>query len=115
LITDKLKELLIANIQTHITEGQVGFGGNSTDPTSTTLDVPSGVTISGANLTEQLSDSNVLEVKLSIAGGNIQGKVIREMGIFDSSGNLLARENFDGVGPFSATETLEIFYIIEVE
>ena len=29
------------------------------------------------------------------------------MGIFDSSGNLLARENFDGVGPFSTTETLE--------
>ena len=97
MITDKLKELLIANIQTHITAGQVGFGGNSTDPTSTTLDVPSGQTVT---LTEQLSDSNVLEVKLSIAGGNIQGKVIREMGVFDSSGNLLARENFDGVGRF---------------
>tara|TARA_R100000152_G_C6709113_1_gene137047 strand:+ start:464 stop:811 length:348 start_codon:yes stop_codon:yes gene_type:complete len=115
MITDKLKELLIANIKTHITDGQIGFGGNSTNPTSTTLDVPSGVTINGANLGEQLSDENVLEVKLSVDGSNIQGKVIREMGIFDSSGNMLARENFSGIGPFSASETLEIFYIIEVE
>ena len=43
------------------------------------------------------------------------GKVIREFGIFDSSSNLLARVNFDGVGPFSSTEDLELFLTIEVE
>ena len=115
MITDKLKEYLIAEVKDKIAAGQIGYGGNSTNPAGTTLDVPSGVTISGANLVEELSDYNVLEVKLSIAGSEIQGKVIREMGLFDSGGILLARENFDGVGPFSTTETLEIFYIIEVE
>ena len=42
------------------------------------------------------------------------GNVIREFGITDGT-NLLARINFDGVGPFASNEDLEIFYTIEVE
>tara|TARA_R110002051_G_scaffold2304_2_gene12191 strand:- start:6868 stop:7218 length:351 start_codon:yes stop_codon:yes gene_type:complete len=116
LITDEMKKAIATYLQQAvgplIVSGQIGLGGNSTNPTSLTLDVPSGVTPA---IVKNKSDENIVEIKLTIAGSAIQGKVIREMGLFDSSGNLLARENFDGVGPFSTSETLEIFYIIEVE
>ena len=115
MITDKLRQLLADEIKTQIDNssgGQIGYGGNSTDSTSTTLDVPSGVSVT---INEQSTATNVVEVKLSISGSDIQGKIIREMGLFDGSGNMLIRQNFDGVGPFSTTETLEIFYTVEVE
>ena len=112
MITDKLRQYLADEIKDKINSGQIGYGGNSTDPTSTTLDVPSGVSVT---INEQSTATNVVQIKLSIAGSDIQGKIIREMGLFDSSSNMLIRQNFDGVGPFSTTETLEIFYTVEVE
>jgi len=112
LITDKAKELLVAYLKTLVNTAQIGYGGNSTSPKSTTLDVPSGITIS--DLTTELTDENVAEVKMGIAGSNITGRVIREAAIFNSS-NMLARVNFSGVGPLTSTETLEIILQIEVQ
>ena len=34
---------------------------------------------------------------------------------FDSSNNMLLRQNFTGIGPFSSTTTVEIFIFLEVE
>ena len=45
MITDKLRQYLADEIKDKVTSGQIGYGGNSTDPTSTTLDVPSGVSV----------------------------------------------------------------------
>ena len=112
MITDKAKELLVAYLKTLVNTAQIGYGGNSTSPKSTTLDVPSGITIS--DLTTELTDENVAEVKMGIAGSNITGRVIREAAIFNSS-NMLARVNFSGVGPLTSTETLEIILQIEVQ
>ena len=119
MITDKMKSKIVEHLRTSlITNSKVGRGGNSTNPTSNTLDVES-LTNLGAviNITPTLtaSDLNVLEVKISIAGNSIQGQVIREAGIFDTNGDMLARVNFDGVGPFATDETLEIFLLLEVE
>lgn len=117
MITDELKEAIATYLATaatpYINSGKVGLGGNSTNPTSTDLDVPiSGVTPS---IIRSKSDINVIEVKLSISGSDIQGKVIREAGLFNTLGNMLQRVNFDGVGPFATDETLEIFILMEVE
>lgn len=114
MITDKLKELLTTEIVRLISTGQVGFGGNSTSPDATALDVPSGASTS---INKISTDENVMEVKISVSGGEseITGQVIREAAIFDSSSNLLARVDFEGVGPFSSNDTLEIILIIEVE
>ena len=115
MITDKLKELVATNIQTTINNGKIGQGGNSTSPAATTLDVP--LTVSTSTFAAIKSDTNVIEVQAIFQGSsaNMTGKVIREFGIFDSSSNLLARVNFDGVGPFSSNENLEIFLTLEVE
>tara|TARA_R110000744_G_scaffold299143_1_gene408629 strand:+ start:1522 stop:1884 length:363 start_codon:yes stop_codon:yes gene_type:complete len=120
MISDKTKELLALELKTLIAAGipQVGLGGNSSSPSQTSLDVPSGF---DATIITALSADNVIEAKVSVAGSLLTGTVIREMGLFDNAttvpagGNLLSRINFEGVGPFAANETLEIFLIIEVE
>jgi len=116
MITDKLKELVTTYIQgTAINNGKIGQGGNSTSPAATTLDVP--LTTATSTFAAVKSNTNVIEVQAIFQGSasSMTGKVIREFGIFDSSSNLLARVNFDGVGPFSSTEDLELFLTIEVE
>lgn len=115
MITDKLKELLTNQIVSLIDSGEIGMGGNSSSPNANTLDVPSGA----SNTTNAVStDENVMEVKIAVPTGNIQGLVIREAAIFDNATptkNMLARVNFDGVGPFPSGDTLEVIMIIEVE
>lgn len=119
MITDNMKTKLIEHLRDSlISSAGIGMGGNSTNPSSVVLDVElldgSGNAI-GNTLTKTASDLNVLEAKVAVSGTNIQGKVIREVGLKDSSGNLLARVNFDGVGPFASNETLEIFLLMEIE
>lgn len=91
--------------------GEIGYGGNSTSPRATALDVPSGATVT---IVKEDTGLNVLEIKVTCAGSNITGKVIRELGIFKTSSEMVARVNFDGVGPITASETLELFLTIEV-
>lgn len=124
MITDKAKELMsdyfvklisggttLSNVNLSAGSGKIGTGGNNTSPLATTLDID----LASATVSAIATSSNTFEVKLSVAGSNITGKVIREAGIFDSNNNLLARVNFNGVGPFTASQTLEIFLIMEVE
>tara|TARA_E500000318_G_C3517168_1_gene194849 strand:+ start:70 stop:408 length:339 start_codon:yes stop_codon:yes gene_type:complete len=112
MITDELKTLIATHIKDNLFDSaKIGLGGNSTNPTATDLDVPLSVTPS---IVITKSDLNVLEVKVSISGSSIQGKVIREVGLFNGS-DMVYRANFDGVGPFSTTETLELFILLEVE
>tara|TARA_R110001606_G_scaffold387944_1_gene552973 strand:- start:497 stop:847 length:351 start_codon:yes stop_codon:yes gene_type:complete len=116
MITDKTKELLATYLESIILSGQIGLGGNSTSPASTTLDVPLTVTVS--KLVDK-TNQNVVQVKLEILGSAISGKVIREVGLFNhgtpASGNLLQRMNFSGVGPFSSSERLQIYLTMEIE
>jgi len=110
-----MKSSVAEDLVTAITAGsaKLGLGGNSTSPAATDLDVPiTGITPS---LSAIKSDENVIEIKVSISGASIAGKVIREVGVFKSDGTLFARNNFTGVGPFSSTETLQLFIIWEIE
>ena len=115
MITDKLKELVTTYLGTAINNGKIGQGGNSTSPAATTLDVP--LSTATSTFAAVKSETNVIEVQAIFDGSasSMTGKVIREFGIFDSTPNLLARVNFDGLGPFSSTEDLELFLTIEVE
>ena len=115
MITDTMKSLVATYIQgTLINNGKIGLGGNSTYSTQTGLDVDLGTTVT---MVATKSDVNVIEVHLVISGNatGMTSSVIREAGVFDSSGNLLFRHNFDGVGPVASNETLEFFFFLEVE
>tara|TARA_R110002167_G_scaffold208718_6_gene412728 strand:+ start:3070 stop:3417 length:348 start_codon:yes stop_codon:yes gene_type:complete len=115
MITDNARTLITTYLETILDTATIGFGGNNSSSAQTTLDVPSTLAASAVVLETSLSDLNVIEAKVSIAGSHLTGKVTREMGLFKSSGELLSRINFEGVGPFASDETLEIFLIIEVE
>ena len=112
MITDELRTLVATHIKDNLFDtAKVGLGGNSTSPTATDLDVP---LTASTTIVKTNSSLNVIEVKVSVAGSAIQGKVIREVGLFNGS-DLVYRTNFEGVGPFSTTETLELFILLEVE
>ena len=112
MITNELRNYLAQQLKTQLNSAKVGLGGNSTSPAQNTLDVPSAAT---ATIITSDSDDNVIEAKISVAGSELTNSVIREMGIFNASNNLVNRINFEGVGPFASNETLEIFLLIEVE
>ena len=116
MITDKFKSLMADQLVTLLTNARVGQGGNSTSPAATDLDVDIGAA-DGAYTTSIKSGENTVEYSLRIAGSNsnLNGKVIREAAFFDSSGNMLSRFNFTGIGPIATTSDLEIFFILEVE
>lgn len=127
MITDLLRNKLAAYIVelidgTNQGSADLGLGGNSTSPAATALDVPLNITPSQYVATG--SDDNVVEIKLSVEGSNITGKVIREASFgADDSGDsfddaaafMLSRVAFEGVGPFAANEQIEIFLLLEVE
>ena len=114
MITEKLQNLLAAQLKILVDGGsaKVGLGGNSTYSSQTDLDV---VLSTATSLTQ--SDANVIQVKVTMSGATaaMTGQVIREVGVFDTNSNMLIRQNFDGIGPFSSNDTLEFFIILEVE
>ena len=115
MITDKMKELVATYIQgTLVNNGKIGVGGNSTYSTQTGLDVDLGT---GVTISSTISSENTFEVHLTISGSatGMSSSVVREAGFFDSAGNLLIRHNFDGIGPFGVTESLELHFFLEVE
>ena len=116
MITDKLKELVAEEINTLVNAGTggIGQGGNSTNPSNNALDVPI-VTNLATTVSQSTADGNVIDVKLSVGGSTLNGRTVREVGLFDSSNNMLQRINFDAIGPISNSATLEIFITMEVE
>jgi len=114
LITEKLQNLLATHLTSLVNNGKLGLGGNSTYGSQTDLDVP---LVAATSVSATQSDANVVQVKITMNGSSasMTGQVIREVGVFDSSSNMLFRENFEGIGPFSSNDTLEFFIFLEIE
>ena len=134
MITDTIKKKLALFLKETINGGttKLGTGGGGTNPTATDLDVPLSTT---ATNTATSSDDKVIEITSSFNGTNLQGYTIREVGFFgnlptdaemalidDSSYNfspletvMLSRINFDAIGNFSTSDTIEVIYTVEVE
>lgn len=115
MITDELRKILTTALKNEIdtTASKIGQGGNSTSPLANSLDVPiDSITVTTS---AEKSSENVVQVKMEVLGSAITGLVIREAGLFNSSSSLLQRVNFEGVGPFSSSERLQIFITMEVE
>tara|TARA_R110002074_G_scaffold399984_2_gene594335 strand:- start:81 stop:428 length:348 start_codon:yes stop_codon:yes gene_type:complete len=115
MITDKGKSLIADYIVSTFVKGDVGSGGNTTNPAQLELDVP--LLTTKATVIPVKSDENVIDFKMTIQGSaaNISGRSLRECGIFDAANNMLARFNFDAIGPFSSSEEVEFFIAVEVE
>ena len=140
MITDTTKKKMALFLREFFgaTSGKVklGTGGGGTNPTSSSLDVPLPAS-TDSSTTSSSSDDKVVEFRGSFTGTELQGYTIREAGFFgnvatdaemadiESSGSfnavtaseniMLSRINFDAIGNFSTTDTIEVIYTLEVE
>ena len=142
MITDTIKKkmaLFLKELYTSSGKMVVGTGGGSTNPLANELDVPISTVSNGETITATSQDSKVVEFKASFNGSVLQGYTIREMGVFgslptdlemadidntatydyDTAGNreevMLSRVNFDAIGNFSTSDTVEVIFTMEVE
>tara|TARA_R110002012_G_scaffold283289_1_gene473478 strand:- start:37 stop:441 length:405 start_codon:yes stop_codon:yes gene_type:complete len=134
MITDVTKRKVALFLKDMYTKANVGNGGNATAPNATDLDVP----ILSTKQTTSNSESNdtTIDFSASFSGSSLQGNSIREVGFFSStmpqdaqfdelrttttytaetSDVMLARINFDAIGPITSADTLDFTFTMEVE
>jgi hypothetical protein len=138
MITDTTKKKMALFLREFFgsTSGKVKFGtgGGGTNPTSTTLDTPL-PTSTDSDTTSSSSDDKVVEFRGTFTGTELQGYTIREVGFFGDvpkddemaliddatydyspvENIMLSRINFDAIGNFSTSDTIEVIYTVEVE
>ncbi len=101
---------------------QLGDGGDDTSPKQTELD--SAVTSKNSNMTVQVTNKQI-SFSCTFTGADINSTNINELGIFSDnsySGTdnskvnniLLARINFNNLGPFAANDTVNLTLVMEV-
>jgi hypothetical protein len=116
MITDELRKQIADHVVSLINHAsasaKVGLGGNSTSPAALDIDVPSGASIN--QLSAAKSNDTTFQVFVEVLGSQLTGLTIREMGVFDSSSNMLARISFDGISSVASTEKLQLFLTMEV-
>ena len=116
MITEKGKEQIATLIKTNFLRMNIGTGTDSTNPNSNTLDNQR-TAVGSNNISAVLSNDNEIEFKASFNGSEsaLTGYTISEVGIFDSSENMLNRVDFEGVGPLTSTDVLEFTILVQVE
>tara|TARA_R100000700_G_C3119557_1_gene109136 strand:- start:289 stop:690 length:402 start_codon:yes stop_codon:yes gene_type:complete len=133
MITDGAKRKMALFIKEFYTHANVGAGGDSTNPNSNSLDVP--IISSNQSTTNSASDAATIDFTVSLTGSQLEGNTIREFAIFGSTPNdaemanlssgswntgnvetiMLSRINFNGVGPFSSSDQIDLTLTVEVE
>lgn len=118
MITREARTKLKDHIISTFTNFQVGTGGDSTNPNAGDLDSPLGIkaTISSASGQVQSSGESSIDFSFTVLGSSYPGNTIKEVGIFDSTGDtLLVRVNYDGIGPLTNTDEIEFIITVEVD
>ena len=144
MITDAVKRKVALYLKEIVDYANVGNGGNASNSASEGLDVPilSNTTVT---VVPSTSDESTIDFKATFTGSQLQGNTIREFGLFGnfplqestddmilgssydptiySGGNptgdleekMVARINFEGLGPFASNEQLEFIFTVEVD
>ena len=142
MITEETKRRMAMFLKTFTTSAKVGNGGDNTNPSSNDLD---SVVSSSSSFSTVLSDENVVDFNAtfnSLNGetirefgifavlptneaqfSNMQGnmdlndsnKASRTVTATTTDTVMVARFNFDALGPFTASDTVNITLVAEVE
>ena len=134
MITEKAKRNVAVYLKELVKHANVGNGGNSSNPSAESLDVP---ILGNTDITTVNSESNesTIDFKATFSGSQLQGNTIREFGLFgifpqegqedemvnvsgaayNTDTEMFARVNFEGIGPFSSSDQIEFILIMEVE
>ena len=134
MITDITKRKVALFIKDMYTKANIGNGSNATSPDATDLDVPILTTKQTTTNTE--SDDTTIDFAVSFSGSSLQGNTVREIAFFsdtmpqdaqfdelrttttytaETSDVMLARINFDAIGPVTSSDTLDFTFTMEVE
>ena len=142
-VTEDAKKKVALFLKEFFTQANVGAGGDSTNPSSTDLDVP--ILTTKSTTANSTSDNSTIDFNLILSGASVTGHTLREFGIFGElpqddqfdemrlegvqiTGStatdgteatvetiMLGRVNFEGVGSFSASDEIEFIYTVGVE
>tara|TARA_R110001592_G_scaffold35695_4_gene121180 strand:+ start:2935 stop:3285 length:351 start_codon:yes stop_codon:yes gene_type:complete len=94
----------------------VGTGGDSTNPNAGNLDSPLLAAAAVKSVTPTVVGATTLEYSITVNGSDYLGQTIKEVGIFDSTGEkMLTRVNYEGFGPLSATDQVIFKITLEVD
>jgi hypothetical protein len=142
MITENGKRKIALFLKEFYTKGNVGVGGDATNPNGNVLDTPMLADASMVTMSNSTSGNTTIDFKGSFTGSQLTGTTIREFGIFGdlpldatfenmklegvapetTDGTeatteqiMLARVNFDGLGPFAATDQVDFILTVEVE
>jgi hypothetical protein len=145
MITEGAKKKIALFLKEFYTEANVGSGGDSTDPNTNTLDTPMLADASMVTTTNSTSGNTTIDFKATFSGAQLSGTTVREFGIFGEvplddqfdemrlegvqiTGStatdgteatvetiMLGRVNFDGLGPFAASDQIDFTLTVEVE
>ena len=110
MITKDGRGLLKDHIISTFTFYKIGTGGDSTNPNATDLDSPISSRVS---VTPTGSSESAVEWKFTVQGSAYIGNTIKEVGIFDSSDNMLVRVNYAAIGPLTSTDEIEFVIVVE--
>ena len=139
MITDIAKRKLALFLKEFIKKANVGVGSNATFPSATDLDIP--ILSTKVSTTNSESDDTTIDFLASFTGTQLQGNSVSEFGLFGtvpqdtgfdemyggtanpatgganyaSEEIMFARINFDAIGPFAASDTIEFILVLEVE
>ena len=139
MITDIAKRKLALFLKEFIGKANVGVGSNATFPSATDLDIP--ILSTKVDTTNSESEDTTIDFLASFTGTQLQGNSVSEFGLFGtvpvdagfdemyggtanpatggtnyaSEEIMLTRVNFDGVGPFSNSDQIDITFTMEVE
>jgi|TARA_R100000482_G_scaffold110696_1_gene53014 hypothetical protein len=89
---------------------KIGTGGDSTNPMATDLDSP----LASTTATKVSTGQSALDFIGTFSGATIAGQTIKEMAIFNSAGIMLSRVSFNPIGPFTASDSIELVFTLEV-
>ena len=119
MITTGGREFLRNQINSNI-GWKIGNGGDSTNPNASDLDSP--ITYSGSDAIQTSgisiasSGESAVDYTVSILGSAIVGEIIKEIGLYETSGSrLICRVPLDPIGPIVSTDEIEIIITLEVD
>jgi len=129
MITELARQALRDFVQDKFLGYKIGTGGDSSNPNATNLDAPlsvGGTELQTSGITITTSGISSIDFTITLSASSYVGEVIREVGIFNSTAItvdgtsyaagsiMLIRVPFDGIGPITATDDIELVVSVDV-
>jgi|TARA_R100000329_G_scaffold112621_1_gene92452 hypothetical protein len=130
MITELARQALRDFVQDNFLGYKIGTGGDSSNPNATNLDAPlsvGGAELQTSGITITTSGISSIDFTITLSASSYVGEVIREVGIFNTATDItidgttyaageimLVRVPFDGIGPITSSDNIELVVSVDV-